>query len=168
MLDLQKMETYLLTNKHGPRISPHLQANELAVWTLVDFFLFVLLFHKYSLPKTPKWLSSSLLQHPFPKLQSLCYSWINSISCNLSLSRFTSLFRVTWTIPRITLTYRHAHGQRWMGINILSWGICIWTMWCVCAHMSVLGWWEIIERVVRKENWYRFSSLVKGCNCITY
>ena len=86
--DLQKKETYLLTDDCLHRILPH--AKELTAEPRLDFPLLVLLASK---PSTD--LPITLLQHVFPELQLLCYSWTSSISGNLSLSHFTSLFRLT-------------------------------------------------------------------------
>lgn len=54
MPDLQKIETYLQTNEHLPRISPHLLANELAASALTGLSSpLALLAPKSNLPKIP-------------------------------------------------------------------------------------------------------------------
>lgn len=48
---------------------------QLGLW--LDFLLFVLLAHRYSLPQTLNGLACSLLLHVFLELQLLCYFQIN-------------------------------------------------------------------------------------------
>ena len=100
MHDLQKTESNLLTNEHLSRISPYPQANELncfdSGWTSLCNPS-----RKCSPAQTLNGLTCSLLQHAFLRLQFLCYSWMNSISGNLSLPLFTSLFRLTEASLRI-------------------------------------------------------------------
>ena len=94
MTDLQKTETYLLTNEHPPGISPYPQTNKLTgLW--LYFPPFALLAHKHSPPQTFNRLACSLLHLVFPELQFLFYSWINSFSDNSNFPQFTSLFRLT-------------------------------------------------------------------------
>lgn len=51
MLDLYKIEAYLLTKHHVPKLLPYPQVSELMLELWLDFHLFILFMHKYSLPK---------------------------------------------------------------------------------------------------------------------
>lgn len=87
MFDLQKTETYLLTNWISTKnLSP------LSSWWMycldsvcLDLPHFAFLAHKYSPPQALNRLACTLLQHAFPILKFFCYFWINSVSGNLSL-----------------------------------------------------------------------------------
>ena len=75
MPDLQNTKTYLLTNEHPPRISPHPQATEFTAWTLAGLPPFL---HSCPIntahPKPSAEPPGGSLQHAFPKMQFLCYS----------------------------------------------------------------------------------------------
>lgn len=71
MPDLQKIETYLWTIEHPPKISI-LKAMNLLLGIWLDFPFFVLFAYEYSLPQTLNGFTYSSLQYVFPKFQFLC------------------------------------------------------------------------------------------------
>lgn len=90
---LQKTQTYLLTNEHLPRSSPHLQANKPTAGTL-DFHLLNSLPINTACPN-PESTCMQLTTTCFSRTGFFHYSQINTISGTSSLPQFTSLFRLT-------------------------------------------------------------------------
>lgn len=90
----------------------------LTLW--LDCPFFALLVHRYSLPQTLNGFAYSLLQHALTKLQFLCYFWMNSISGNVALPQFITLFGLTvYVFTRWIL-----HNHRKMSLNLF-----------LCFHM---------------------------------
>ena len=86
----------------------------LRLW--LDFLLFVLLVHKYSLSQSLSGLAGSLLQYAFLNCHSLLFLGENkSISDHVNLPQWTSSFRVTkfymskhqTSCSNIKFTYTH-------------------------------------------------------------